>query len=179
MFIVKIYNYNIYLTDSCYCYLKNNKTKVFYKIFIKNKGNINSKTKIFYSNFKNNLFNKIIKINNINIIIDMLSICFLNNTCIHFNKKIIINSPSSFSNFFLENKILNKIIYVIHYIINKKLLLHNGSIKIKYFNYKKKFLCLLFYGNCKNCFLSIKTFNNFILKIFKKIKLLKIIKLNE
>ncbi|XOD38888.1 MAG: hypothetical protein ACAF48_00610 [Candidatus Carsonella ruddii] len=180
MYIIKIYNYNIYLTDSCYKYLYNNKKNhMFYKIFIKNKGNIYSRTKIYYSNFKKNIFNKFVQIKKINIIIDMLSLCFLNNTCIHYKKKLIINSPNSFVDFFLESKILNKIIFLLYYIINKKLILHNGFIKINYFNFNKKKLCLIFSGDCKNCNLSIKTFNKFILKIFKKIKLIKIIKLNE
>ncbi|WP_433928049.1 hypothetical protein [Candidatus Carsonella ruddii] len=180
MYVLKIYNYNIYITDSCYNYLlKNKKKKIFYKIFIKNKGNEFSKTRIYYSVFKNNVFNKLIKIKNIFIIIDMLSLCFLNNTCIHYKQKIIINSPNSYLNLFLENKILNKIIFLLFYIINKKLNLHNGYIKINYYNFNKKTLCLLFYGDCKNCNLSTKTFNKFVVKIFKKIKLIKIIKLNE
>ncbi|ATX33531.1 hypothetical protein CUN91_01055 [Candidatus Carsonella ruddii] len=180
MYIVKIYNYNIYLTDSCYKYLYNNKkNKMIYKIFIKNKGNVFSKTKIYYSTYKKNIFNKFIKIKEINILIDILSLCFLNNTCIHYKKKLIINSPNSFTNLFLENKILSKIIFLLYYIINKKLILHNGLLKINYFNFNKKTLCLFFYGDCVNCNLSLKTFNKFVLKIFKKIKLIKIIKLNE
>ncbi|MBY0585391.1 NifU family protein [Candidatus Carsonella ruddii] len=180
MYILKIYNYNIYITDSCYKYFyKNKKNKLFYKIFIKNKGKMFSKTKIHYSIFKNNIFNKLIKIKNINFIIDVLSLCFLNNTCIHYSEKIIINSPNSFLNLFLENKILSKIIFLIFYIINKKLILHNGYIKINFFNFDKKILYLLFNGECKNCNLSIKTFNKFVIKILKKIKIIKTVKLNE
>ncbi|MFI4870143.1 MAG: hypothetical protein ACH6QM_00800 [Candidatus Carsonella ruddii] len=180
MYIIKIYNYNIYVTDSFYNFLKkNNKLKKKYKVFIKNKGNYFSQTKIFYSYYKNNIFNKLINLKNIFLIIDVMSLCFLNNTCFHYNKKILINSPFSFMNFFLENKILNKIIFLIHYVINKKLLIHNGNIKLKNFFYKEKILLITFYGNCKNCILSKKTFNNYIIKIFKKIKLIKFIKLNE
>ncbi|AFP83953.1 hypothetical protein [Candidatus Carsonella ruddii] len=180
MNIIKIYNYCIYITDSCYKYLYLNiKKNYFYKFFIKNKGNLFSKTKIYYSFYKINYFNKIIKIKKIFIIIDILSLCFLNNSCFHYQKKIIINSPNSFLNLFLENKILSKIIFLLKFIINKKLLFHNGYLKIKYLNYKLKILSLFFLGNCKNCNFTKLTFNNFILKILKKIKLIKIIKLNE
>ncbi|AFP84132.1 putative iron-sulfur cluster scaffold protein [Candidatus Carsonella ruddii HT isolate Thao2000] len=180
MNIIKIYNYYIYLTDSCYKYLYINKKKnYFYKIYIKNKGCLNSKTKIYYSFYKKNFFNKFIKIKKIFFIIDILSICFLNNICLHFEKKIIINSPNSFLNFFLENKILSKIIFLLKFIINKKLFFHNGYLKIKYFNFKLKTLSLFFLGNCENCNLTNLTFNNFILKILKKIKLIKFIKLND
>ncbi|MGP4128167.1 MAG: hypothetical protein ACTXNS_00590 [Candidatus Carsonella ruddii] len=180
MNIIKIYNYSVYITDSCYNYLFfNNKKNFFYKILIKNKGNFFSKTKIYYSFFKKNFFNKLIKIKKIFLIIDVLSICFLNNSCFHYEKKIIINSPNSFINLFLENKILSKIIFLLKILINKKLLIHNGYLKINYFNFNKKTLSLIFLGNCNNCNFTNITFNNFVLKILKKIKLLKIIKLNE
>ncbi|WMC19771.1 MAG: NifU family protein [Candidatus Carsonella ruddii] len=180
MNVIKIFNYYIYITDSCYCYLFLNKKKnFFYKILIKNKGKLFSTTKIYYSLFKKNLFNKLIKIKNIFLIIDILSICFLNNSCLHYEKKIIINSPNSFLNLFIENKILSKIIFLLKIIINKKILNHNGYLKINYFNFKKKTLSLIFLGNCNSCNFTNITFNNFVLKILKKIKLLKIIKLNE
>lgn len=180
MNIIKIYNYLMYFTDSCYNYLFNNKKKNFYyKIYIVKKGCSMSMTKICYCKLKNNFFNKIIKIKETLIIIDMLSLCFLNNSLFHFNNKLIINSPNSCLNFFLENKILNKILYLLEYIINKKLKIHNGILKMDNFNMKKKTVYLLFLGNCTNCNLSIKTFNKFVLKVMKKIRLLKIIKLNE
>ncbi|BFI90919.1 hypothetical protein [Candidatus Carsonella ruddii] len=180
MNVIKIFNYSIFITDSCYDYLYINKKKnKFYKFLIKNKGNVLSKTKIYYSFLKKNLFNKFIKIKKIFLIIDILSICFLSNSCFHYENKIIINSPNSFLNLFLENKILSKIIFLLKVLINKKLLIHNGYLKINYFNFDKKTLSLVFSGNCNNCNLSNITFNNFILKIFKKIKLIKIIKLNE
>ncbi|AFP84313.1 NifU family protein [Candidatus Carsonella ruddii] len=174
MNIINLFNYKFYISDSCYLYLfKNIKNNFYYKIFIKNKGNNFSKVFLYYSNYRKNLFSKLIKVNNINIIIDISSICFLKNLFIHFKKIILINAPFSKNNMFLENKVINKIFFLIKYIINKKLLLHNGAIKIEIFNFKKKTLLISFLGNCSNCSVSKNTFNNFIIKIFKKIKFIK------
>ncbi|AFP83761.1 putative iron-sulfur cluster scaffold protein [Candidatus Carsonella ruddii CS isolate Thao2000] len=179
MNIINICNYKIYLTDSCYKYLELNKKKNFYyKIFILKKGFFFSKTILNYSK-KISIFSKKIIIKNILFFIDTLSICFLNNTCIHYKKKIYINSPFSYKNLFNENKILNKIFYLIKYFINKKLITHNGFIKIFNFNFNKKELILIFSGNCYNCNISNYTFNNFIKKILKKITFLKKIKIYE
>ncbi|BAF35117.1 hypothetical protein CRP_086 [Candidatus Carsonella ruddii PV] len=174
MNIINLFNYRFYISDSCYYYLFNNiKNNFYYKIFIKNKGKKNSKVFLYYSYYKKNLFSKLIKINKINLIIDINSICFLKNLFIHYKKIILINAPFLSNNMFLENKILNKIFFLIKCIINKKLILHNGAIKIDIFNFKKKTLLISFIGNCSTCSISKNTFNNFILKMFKKIKFIK------